>query len=40
MAINLTAYVKVYYERIDASEEIDVNKSNKSKKFIICHYFR
>ena len=29
MAINLTAYVMVYYERIDASEEIDVNKSNK-----------
>ena len=27
------------YERIDVSEEIDINKSNKSKKCIICHYW-
>ena len=26
------------YERIDVSEGIDLNKSDKSKKCIICHY--
>ena len=26
------------YGRIDASEEIDLNKSDKSKQCIICHY--
>ena len=28
----------VYYDRIDASEGIDVNKRNNSKKCDICHY--
>ena len=27
------------YERIDVSEEIDINKSNKSKECMICHYW-
>ena len=26
------------YGRINVSEEIDINKSNKSKECIICHY--
>ena len=40
MAINLTdAYLKMlYYDKIDVSEGIDVNKTNKSKKCIICCY--
>ena len=27
------------YERIDVSEEIDFNRSNKLKECIICHYW-
>ena len=27
------------YESIDVSEGIDINKSNKSKGFMICHYW-
>ena len=27
------------YKRIDFSEWIDINKSNKSKECIICHYW-
>ena len=27
------------YERIDSSEGIDINKSNKSKECMICHYW-
>ena len=27
------------YERIDVSEGIDLNKSDKSKECIICHYW-
>ena len=27
------------YERIDASEGIDLNKSGKRKECIICHYW-
>ena len=26
------------YERIDISEGIDINKTNKSKKCMLCHY--
>ena len=26
------------YERIDVSERIDLNKSDKSKECMICHY--
>ena len=26
------------YDRIDVSEEIDFNKTSKSKEFDICHY--
>ena len=29
----------LYFERIDASEVIDVNKTSKSKEFDICHYW-
>ena len=41
MAINLTAaYVKMlYYDRIYGSKGIDVNKSKKSIKFMICRYW-
>ena len=27
------------YERIDVSEEIEIDKSNKSKECMICHYW-
>ena len=27
------------YERIDAFEGIDINKSNKLKEYMICHYW-
>ena len=27
------------YERIDASEGIDIDKSDKSKELMICHYW-
>ena len=27
------------YERIDVSERIDINKSDKSKECMICHYW-
>ena len=27
------------YDRIDVSEEIDVNKSNSSVELVICHYW-
>ena len=26
------------YERIDISEGIDINKTNKSKECMLCHY--
>ena len=29
----------IKYERIDISEGIDVNKTNLSKKWDICHYW-
>ena len=29
----------IQYERIDASEGIDINKTNKSKECMICHYW-
>ena len=29
----------LYFERIDASEVTDVNKTSKSKEFDICHYW-
>ena len=28
----------LYFDRIDISEEIDVNKTSKSKECNICHY--
>ena len=27
------------YDRIDISEEIDINKTNKSKECMLCHYW-
>ena len=29
----------LYYDRIDVSEGIDVNKTSKSKESDICHYW-
>ena len=29
----------IEYERIDISEGIDINKTNKSKECILCHYW-
>ena len=29
----------LYYDRIDVSEGIDVNKTNESKECDICHYW-
>ena len=29
----------LYYDRIDISEGIDHTKRNKSKKWMICHYW-
>ena len=29
----------LYYDRIDVSEEIDVNKTSASKEYDICHYW-
>ena len=29
----------IYYDRIDVSEEIDINKINASKESDICHYW-
>ena len=28
----------IYYDRSDVSEEIDVNKSSKSRECIVCRY--
>ena len=28
----------LYYNKINVSEGIDINKSNESKECIICHY--
>ena len=28
----------LYFDRIDVSEEVDVNKTNESKECNICHY--
>ena len=30
----------IEYERIDISEGIDLNKTNKSKECILCHYYQ
>ena len=29
----------LYYDRIDKSEGIDPTKSNKSREYMVCHYF-
>ena len=29
----------IEYERIDISESIDINKTNKSKECMLCHYW-
>ena len=29
----------LYYDRIDISERIDLTKNNKSKEWMICHYW-
>ena len=36
----ITFYVKMlHYNKIDVSEGIDINKLNKSKECMICHYW-
>ena len=38
--MNVCMNYKYYkYDRIDAPEGTDINKSNKSKEYIICHYW-
>ena len=32
-------YKMLGYDRIDISEEIDVDMTNKSKECILCHYW-
>ena len=34
-----TKYKMLEYDRIDISEEIDIDKTNKSKECNICHYW-
>ena len=29
----------IYYDRLDVSEETDVNKTSESKECVICHYW-
>ena len=29
----------IYYNRIDVSEEVDVNNTSKSKEYDTCHYW-
>ena len=29
----------IEYDRVDISEDIDINKTNKSKKCMLCHYW-
>ena len=29
----------IYDDKIDAFEEIDINKTNESKEYDICHYY-
>ena len=29
----------IEYERTDISEGIDINKTNKSKEYMLCHYW-
>ena len=29
----------LYYDRINISEEVDVNKTSESKECDLCHYF-
>ena len=29
----------IYYDRIDVSEGIDVNKTSASKEYDVCHYW-
>ena len=29
----------LYYDRIDVRKEVDPTKSNKSREYMICHYF-
>ena len=33
------AYKMLKYDKIDISEGIDVNKTNKSREFRFCHYW-
>ena len=32
-------YKMIEYDRIDISEGIDINKTNKSKEYMLCHYW-
>ena len=35
---NVHMKYKVYYYRIDVSEGININETNASEEFILCHY--
>ena len=40
MSIQIMNNMKMlYYDRIDVSEGIDVNKTSKPKEYDICHYW-
>ena len=34
----MSQYKMLEHERIDISEGIDINKTNKSKECMLCHY--
>ena len=35
----MSQYKMLEYDRIDISEGIDVNNTNKSKEYMLCHYW-
>ena len=35
----MSRYKMLKYDRIDISERIDVNNTNKSKECVLCHYW-
>ena len=40
MSVEIINNIKmIYYDRIDVSEGIDVNKVSESKEYDICHYW-
>ena len=39
MNVYMSQYKMLEYDRIDISEGIDVNNTNKSKECMLCHYW-